>query len=190
VNNDADEIAPRWVPSPTSKVSVQRGGGTAIGTESPSIQMVSPTSTTSFVWERCMNAETCWKLDRVVQSYEESLTTLLASVGPHWDREPIMKGVQSDNSDLVDSLCRFSNPPKAVSGSGVNIGRKNSNSDALRSISECFEATTGGVSSWCIARCHYFSPNVCTLCVSISNNPSDENKNNTSNEEARSSVRQ
>ena len=186
-SNDANEIAPQWVPSPTSKVSVQRGGGTAIGTESPSIQTVSPTSTTSFGWERCTNPETSWKSDRVVQGYEESLTTLLASEGPHWSASPvdvlrtIMKGVESDNSDLVDSLCRFSidSPPKeAVSaGSGVNIGRKNSNRDALLSISEYFDEATGGVSSWSIIKCHYFSSDVCTLRVSISN-PSDENKKN------------
>jgi hypothetical protein len=188
-NNNVDDITPQWVPSPTSKVSVHRGGGTAIGTESPSIQTVSPTSTTSFGWERCTNPETCWKSDRVVQGYEESLTTLLASEGPHWSASPvdvlrtIMKGVQSDNSDLVDSLCRFSidSPPKAAvsAGPGVNIGRKNSNRDALLSISEYFDEATGGVSSWSIIKCHYFSLDVCTLRVSISN-PSNENKNNSS----------
>jgi hypothetical protein len=186
-NNDDDgddgegiEV-PQWISSPTSKVSVHRGGGTAIGTESPSIQAVTPTPSTSFLWERCTNPDECWKSDRVIQGYEQSLTTLLASEGPHWSASPVdvlracLKGVRDDDYDLVDSLCRFLDDSQQASTSGVNIGRKNSNSEALLSISYAFEK---GASSWSIIKCHYFSPDVCTLKVSIGS-ACDENETKT-----------
>ena len=181
IPSENGEVACQWVPSPTSKVSVQRGGGTAIGVESPSVQMVSPTSSTSFLWERCTNPQEFWKSDRVVQGYEESLTTLLSSEGPHWSASPVdvlracMRGIQSDDMDSVDALCRFAGPlPALAMEGGATIGREHSNNDALNSISEYFKST-GGVSTYSIVNCHYYSPDVCTLRIKISNPNNNEN---------------
>lgn len=170
----------QWIASPTSKVSVQRGGGTAIGIESPSIQMVSPTSTTSLAWKRCTNPDEFWKSDKVVQGHEECLGNLLESEGPHWSASPVdvlrtcLKGIQSNDRDLVDSLCRFSDlSPSSVVNIGREIRQKN-NSEALHSISKYFDIS-GGVSIWSVVGCHYCSPDACTLKVSIANQ-GDENK--------------
>mmetsp|Transcript_14307 Transcript_14307/g.33307 ORF Transcript_14307/g.33307 Transcript_14307/m.33307 type:complete len:420 (-) Transcript_14307:176-1435(-) len=188
---------PEWIASPTSKVSVQRGGGTAIGIESPSVQTVSPTPTTSLTWIRCDNPDECWRSDRVVQGYEErSLTTLECSEGPHWSASPVdilracMKGVMSgdysrDGDDLVNCLCRFSELPEAVAAvaasGAVNIGRKHSNQEALLSIAEQFKRCRGSTTQpqWSIVKCHYFSPDVCTLRVDIRSIADDENVNET-----------
>lgn len=176
---------PEWIASPTSKVSVQRGGGTAIGIESPSVQTVSPTPTTSLTWIRCDNPDECWRSDRVVQGYEEqSLSTIESSEGPHWSASPVdilracMKCVMSKDytsgcNDLVDSLCRFSELPEAVAAiatsGAVNIGRKHSNQEALRSIAEEFQRCSGSSTKtqWSIVKCNYFSPDVCTIRVEI-----------------------
>lgn len=183
---------PEWTPSPTSKVSVQRGGGTAIGTESPSIQTVSPTPTTCLRWIKCESPELSWRSDWVVQGYDEnSVATLEASGGPHWSACPVdvlracMKGVASKDyrsrgSDLVNSLCRFSQLPKTATAlgdsEGVNIGRKHRDHEALRSIGDLFERCSGSTPQWSIIKCHYVSPDGCTLSIEITSTKNSDTK--------------
>ena len=176
---------PEWIASPTSKVTVQRGGGTAIGIESPSVQTVSPTPSTSLTWIRCDNPDEFWRSDRVVQGYDErSLITLESSGGPHWSASPVdviracMKGAMSNDypsggNDLVNSICRFPELTEAAAAvaasESVNIGRKQSNQEALRSIAEQFQRCSGSSTKpkWSIVKCHYFSPDMCTLRVEL-----------------------
>mmetsp|Transcript_14719 Transcript_14719/g.30444 ORF Transcript_14719/g.30444 Transcript_14719/m.30444 type:complete len:413 (-) Transcript_14719:284-1522(-) len=182
--SEDNAVVPEWIPSPTSKVSVQRGGGSAIGTTG---QRVSPCYSSTFQWERCTDPENCWKSDRVVQGYEANLTTLLASEGPHWSASPVdvvracIEGLQSNNQGLVHSLCRFSwgvastsSSSSSSSSSSVNIGRKGMDNEALESVSDYF-ASADGPSSWSIVKSHYFSPDVCTLGVKIATAGSDTN---------------
>lgn len=183
-NNDPDVVVdvPQWISSPTSKVSVQQreGGGISAAVAS---------SSSTFPWERCKDPEKYWKSSQVIQGYEESLTALLASEGPHWSASPVdilracIQGLQcGNNMELVSSLCRFSlKPSPSLSSSSsstsstttsVNIGRRNSNinsnSEAVIGLSNYFATTKGVVvPSWSIVKCHYFSPDVCTLRVKI-----------------------
>ena len=178
--SEENAVVPEWIPSPTSKVSVQRGGGSAIGTTG---QRVSPSYSSTFQWERCTDPESRWKSDRVVQGFEANLTTLLASEGPHWSASPVdvvracIEGLQSNNQGLVHSLCRFSwevASTSSSSSSSVNIGRKGMDDEALESVSDYF-ASADGISSWSIIKSHYFSPDVCTLGVKIATAGSDTN---------------
>ena len=184
-------VIPQWISSPTSKVSVQQRGGGGGGTAA-----ASSSSSSTFLWERCKHPEEYWKSGQVIQGYEESLIALLASEGPHWSASPVdvlracIQGVQGDNMELVSSMCRFSlkSSPSLSSSSSttsVNIGRRNinSNSEAVIGLSNYF-ASTKGVPSWSIVKCHYFFPDVCTLRVKIgtattsgsNNSSSDGNK--------------
>lgn len=183
--DDETTVVPEWIASPTSRVSVQQQQGTTSSTSSSSTLLGTepPTNApTTFLWERCSDPQDHWKSDRVVQGYEESLTTLLASEGPHWSASPVdvlracIQGVQCDDMDLVFSLCRFVLGPSPRASERNREGRNNSNKnrEALLALSNYF-ARADGVSSWSIVKSHYFSPDVCTLRVAFSGIASRDN---------------
>ncbi|VEU43049.1 unnamed protein product [Pseudo-nitzschia multistriata] len=165
--NATVDAVPEWIPSPTSKVAVQRGGGSAIGTTG---QKVSPSSSSAFRWELCTDPEGKWKSDRVVQGFEENLTTLLASEGPHWSASPVdvvracIEGIRSNNLELVHSLCLFQSEMEETSE--ICSGKKAKDNEVLEILADHF-ADAERPLSWSIVKSHYFSPDVCTLSVQI-----------------------